>query len=150
MHFTSHTRKSVQLGEYDTSKENDCETDDKMNCADPVQNILVKSFVAHPDYNKAKLRHDIGLVRLKEKAKFLQNNIKPICLPFTKETASLQEDFRVIGWGKTDKMETSAILQEARVPLVTLDKCRKTYSSFYTTLLLSTGQFCAGGGELSY
>lgn len=110
----------------------------------------MKSFVAHPDYNKAKLRHDIGLVRLEDKAKFSQKNIKPICMPFTEKTPGLQKNFFVIGWGKTDKMETSTILQEAKVALVTLDKCRKKYSSFDTPLPLSKGQFCAGGGELSY
>ena len=114
------------------------------NCAEPVQDVKIKSFVAHPDYSKYAHQHDIGLVQLKTAANFQQNNIKPICLPFAENLQALPDKFIVIGWGATENSIGSEILQKALVPLFNQIQCQRKYPQ----VTLIDEQFCAGGKGL--
>lgn len=147
-------RSTVRLGDYDTSKVEDCDYSDPEDpdCSEPVQDIRVKSYVAHPNFDKEKVLHDIGLIQLEVAANFQQRNIKPICLPFTSELQMLPKLFIVIGWGRTEKASRSAILQKATLPLYDQSQCYHTFSQLSRKqIVFSEGQFCAGGdGKYSW
>lgn len=139
-------RKLVRLGEWNTLTEKDCVYDDEEEediCTGPVQDIDVKSFATHPDYNRQTIHNDIGLVELSQRANFGQKNVKPICLPFAAEALQMPDEFIVIGWGRTQNSSGSTILQKASMPIYEQQKCEKKFSK--SQLILSDGQFCAGG-----
>jgi hypothetical protein len=85
----------VRLGEYDERTDIDCDMYDI--CADPLQDIPVQHFIVHPDYDRETITNDIGIVRLGEAAKVIQNNITPICLPFELTARRIDKKFTVIG-----------------------------------------------------
>lgn len=139
----------MRLGEWNTASMQDCDDsnpDRDPICAEPVQDVGVRSFVAHPEYTRSTLHNDIGLVQLSAGAKLNQKNIKAICLPFAEDLQQLPERLIVIGWGATEKSRGSAILQEASMPLYDQEKCQDKYTRQKVTL--TNGQFCAGGEGL--
>lgn len=137
--------KNVRLGEYDTSKSEDCDNEDPEDpiCAPPVQDVGVKSFLAHPDYSRFTFHNDIGLVQLKTAALFKQKNIRPICMPFKEEFQTLPTSYIVIGWGRTENSLGSAILQKAALPSYDQRQCEQKFAKNKVTLI--EGQLCAGG-----
>lgn len=141
------SRITVRLGEHDTSNVLDCDYSDPddPDCAEPVQDVRVKSYVGHPQYDRSNVINDIGLVRLEQAAKFQQRNIKPICLPFTPELQVLPQKFVVIGWGRTESNYKSPILQKASLPLYDKDACLQKFSQLNRKVTFVEGQFCAGG-----
>ncbi|CRK88611.1 CLUMA_CG002345, isoform A [Clunio marinus] len=140
---------TVRLGDWDTSTERDCDYTYPSNpiCADPVQDIAVASYTPHPNYDRTNIHNDIGIVRLQEAANFNQRNIRPICLPFTRELQELPGRFVVIGWGRTEDSFNSNILQKASLPLYERDKCLRKFSTLplKKRIIFIDGQFCAGG-----
>lgn len=60
-------RTKVRLGEYDLSKEEDCEDN---VCANTVQEIDVEEEVCHLQYNSTLQENDICLIRLAEPIQF--------------------------------------------------------------------------------
>lgn len=40
------------------------------DCADPVREIEMESFLIHPGYMSGYTNHDIGIIRLREKVEF--------------------------------------------------------------------------------
>ena len=144
------SRTSVRLGEYDQTKEQDCDDEDPedQTCSEPVQDITVRSFRAHPGFTRTKLMHDIGIVHLEQAADVSRRNIKPICLPFTQELRKLPDRFVVTGWGRTQRSSNSAVLQKASVPIYDKDACRQKLTTKNRRITLGNGQFCAGGEGL--
>lgn len=142
---------TVRLGEYDQTMEQDCDLDEPEEpiCSEPVQDLSVKSYTAHPEFSKTKLMHDIGIVRLDGVADLSRTNIKPICLPLTQELRTLPERFVVTGWGRTQSSSRADILQKASMPLYDQDGCRQRLSTKNRRVTIGDGQFCAGG-EGSY
>lgn len=146
----------VRLGEYDSSRALDCTESDDYNeaeCADPVQDINIRSFIAHPGFghNRLEMIHDIGLVQLDEAANFKQKNIKPICLPFTQTLQTLPSKFLAIGWGLNEKRQKPSILQKASLPLYDSFACQRELSRIKKKAsTVVEGQFCAGGEGLSF
>lgn len=77
-----------------------------VKCAPKIQRIEISSIVIHPLYNSKNnlttSKHDIGLIRLNEKAKF-NDFVQPICIPPPKNTSEEQFDGHdvliVAGWG---------------------------------------------------
>lgn len=67
-------RTKVRLGEYDLSKDKDCEDN---VCANTVQEIDVEEEVCHLQYNHTLQENDICLIRLAEPIQF---NGKQYCL----------------------------------------------------------------------
>lgn len=144
-------RTTVRLGEYDQTKDQDCDNDDPEDpiCSEPVQDISVKSYLAHPGFSRMKLMHDIGIVQLDEIADTRRRNIKPICLPFTQELRTLPNRFVVTGWGRTQRSSNSAILQRASMPLYDQNTCREKLTMKNRRISIGDGQFCAGGEGLT-
>lgn len=142
-HCIQSTLYSVRLGEYDLNKDKDCDTDadsgdfgdsydydeEEENCADPVQDILIESSVAHSDYNKGGFAaNDIGLVKLARPANISANNVKIICLPITENLLNLPERVIVTGFGATEGgIRQSNELLQAAFPIYPLDQCYEKF-----------------------
>lgn len=137
----------VRLGEWDAGTDLDCDPNsdpEDPDCAEPVQDISVKSYLAHPDFERQTVFNDIGIIQLAEGAKIGNRNIKPICLPFSPELHTLPRTLVVIGWGRTESSPRSSILQKAAVPLFGQADCIKKFTGKRKFSLID-GQFCAGG-----
>ncbi|XP_028048141.1 serine protease grass isoform X2 [Monomorium pharaonis] len=145
----------VRVGDYDVSKERDCELDENGHevCADRYQEFDVEKFYSHPEFNLMGLENDIALIRLNDTIKFNLQNIKPICLPFSfdgsidfpRRIFSRIDEMDVSGWGMTtnDTMRSSE-LQSVRLNLIPNEYCKKIYShGTYGSFRYK--QLCAGG-----
>lgn len=96
-------RTGVRLGEWDITKDVDCEED---NCSDPVQDIPVAELIPHEGYepNSKDQKNDVALIRLARAVQFT-DWIKPICLPVASHLRERNFDgvpLTVAGWGKTE------------------------------------------------
>lgn len=76
--------------------------------------------------------------------RFLEN-VQPICLPFSDELRNFNYETLIIsGWGATEKIIKSDILQEAMLSLVSITECQQFYAS---QVVLTNKQFCAGNKD---
>lgn len=132
------------MGEYDLRSNPDCDYE----CADPIQEILVDKFTAHPAYEEAQSHNDIALVRLAQPARYTYF-AKPICLPFANE---LQRDygsrdkFQVAGWGKTEWGRSSHVkLKVAIQGVQSNEQCTAAYSYLNPRRIIKDTQLCVGG-----
>ncbi|XP_059612049.1 serine protease grass-like [Phlebotomus argentipes] len=134
---------SVVLGDYDDRSDPDCQLiGDEEICAPPIQEILKDLLLPHPKYNTPKFANDIGLIRLQDRADVNRENIKPVCLPFTRELQRKPLNRLVaMGWGTTENQTTSSELLMARLPVVDNSMCQSVFLSLQWT----PNQFCAGG-----
>ncbi|KAG5673019.1 hypothetical protein PVAND_003097 [Polypedilum vanderplanki] len=140
--------RKIRLGEQNLETDLDCI---KLNngsdyCADPYQEITEFEFKnwTHQNYSTYfGIEYDIGLIKLKVKAKIHQNNINTICLPFppTKEVNS-NSKLEVIGFGKTENKNSSDQLLVAKVPFISIKECNTIYK---TDQFMDT-HICAGNG----
>ncbi|XP_058811609.1 serine protease grass-like [Topomyia yanbarensis] len=136
----------VRLGEHNKVTDIDCEGVDG-DCAGPVQDIRVETTITHPMYNNPKFRNDIGLVRLASNAR-LDDQIKPICLPVTKEYSNmLHSKYILTGWGTTENNSLSNVLLKAYLPRVDNEQCEHIMRNNSLTIALGEQQLCAGGSD---
>ncbi|XP_046819201.1 CLIP domain-containing serine protease 2-like [Vespa crabro] len=132
----------VRLGEYNTMTDPDCE---KGYCAEPVQDIKIKSINVHKDYNHPKFRNDIAIIRL-DKPAIYNEFVIPICMP---HSDLLKKDYtgemvEVAGWGIYDieTSKSSKLLQTITMPIQETRKCKEI---FKTRATISDQQICVGG-----
>lgn len=100
---------SVRLGEWDSSKDQDCQCACKScdcECAEPIVNIDVAEVIKHENYSSASAtrENDIALVRLSRGVSSFTKFIRPICLPYDSVSklniADQNENITVVtGWG---------------------------------------------------
>lgn len=94
-------RVGVRLGEYDITKEVDCQGN---TCADPIVVMGVEQKIPHEGYNeKNKNRaNDIGLIRLDSEVTFT-DYVSPICLPSSVNSPRTLPTEKLVsaGWGRT-------------------------------------------------
>lgn len=140
----------VRLGEYDSRFEMDCDRSDPEDifCSPPVQDVKFEKFAAHPAYSLTTFINDIGIIKLSEVASVKQQNIRPICLPLSKDLIEIPKQLVISGWGRTQNASSSPILQKAYVPLYNKDDCLRKFKyskRVRTDFILTDGQFCAGG-----
>lgn len=145
----------VVLGEHDFSTDPDCD-----GCP-LVQRfeITKKDVKVHEGFSLkdvASNGNDIALIRLPRLAITIEEdenqNVIPICLPWSSDIKVPDRETIVIGWGRTnnnvtDKDRSSSgalpnILQQLKVPQVPVEKC-KDYKPFQN--IDSEKQICAGG-----
>lgn len=114
-------RVGVRLGEYDLTKEIDCQGN---TCADPLQVIGIEQKIPHEGYNeKNKNRaNDIGMIRLNSEVTFT-DYVRPICLPssINSPRTSPNEKFVSAGWGRST---TSKNCQET-IRIIIIKKKKK-------------------------
>jgi hypothetical protein len=100
-------------------------------------------MIVHPEFNTLTKQNDIALIRLSERAKINQNNIKAICLPLRSELEKLPPLLIVIGFGRTESSKSNSdVLLKVSVRTVSNDECVAQYEN--TSLRLIEKQFCAG------
>ncbi|XP_038122734.1 prostasin [Culex quinquefasciatus] len=132
----------IELGEYDDSRDQDCNVNDASDCAPPVQRVGIESITAHPQYGSY-LRDDIALVRL-DRDVVLDDNIHPICLPLTQPLKQLRhQQYIVAGWGRLKyKQDFPNVLQKATVPVLAQYECQEIFQIRYD---IGEDVICTGG-----
>ncbi|XP_050087131.1 transmembrane protease serine 9-like isoform X2 [Anopheles aquasalis] len=135
-----HKLLGVRLGDYDLSTTTDCvELEGQRRCAPPLQIVAVDKIIVHEQYNTPNYANDIALLKLRDRAKITQDNIKPVCLPVTKKLRETQPNVYVLtGWSKG-----SPLLRRSAPTHQNRDKCRQQYLEQKITVALDGGQICA-------
>ncbi|XP_012254493.2 CLIP domain-containing serine protease 14D-like [Athalia rosae] len=139
----------VRLGEYDLSKEKDCDTDIdgfEINCAEDYQDFSILGVAVHPDYPKDKHQDDIALVMLDGEADFQAANVRPICLPIG-PISVLNSRMIVTGWGATESGPRSQTLRKVTLPIIPYEDCASLYK--LRNIKIWYKQICAGGSNRS-
>ncbi|CAG9792338.1 unnamed protein product [Diatraea saccharalis] len=142
----------VRLGEYDTTKELDCNEKDPflgdLECApkNATITIPVESIIPHPLYDPVTKKHDIGLIRLKDLAQY-SDYVRPICLPSQDYMLKQPLVFNLFvgGWGIGSSTHQSMVKRDLLLPLVKQKDCQKYFNIPQQNITLSSGQLCAGG-----
>ncbi|XP_061473623.1 coagulation factor XII [Rhineura floridana] len=96
---------------------------------DGSMKFQVQDYLLHENYSAITKRHDIALVRLKEKAPghcaVFSHSIWPVCLPSSMEAFDTSKMCQIAGWGHmyegADKL--SLYLQEADMPIIPYEQC---------------------------
>lgn len=141
-------RVAVRVGEFDFTKEVDCE-----DCSSAVE-IKIEKFIVHPEFisSAAYKGNDIALLRLSEAVQISKSvrNIGTICLPLEKLNqldTSTNINMTVMGFGRTELENFSNVLLKTEVPFVSNKECNKIYGELEGVGELHPGQMCAGGGK---
>ncbi|XP_036151132.1 CLIP domain-containing serine protease 2 [Monomorium pharaonis] len=90
----------IRLGDHNILTDPDCE---QGYCAEPVQDYLPESIIAHEDYNKPLYKNDIAIIRL-NKPVIYNEHVRPICMmsgEFLRKNF-VGEIAEVAGWGIYD------------------------------------------------
>ncbi|KAL7296685.1 hypothetical protein TKK_0010100 [Trichogramma kaykai] len=128
----------VRLGAFDLDSEHPLDTP-------PPVDVSVERTIPHPGYNRTSKENDIAVLRLSRDVEFTLE-IRPICLPLKSRirNRNLVGSFPyVAGWGATSYGgPTSSIVQEAQVPVISVDKCKKLYAK--KRILVDKRILCAG------
>lgn len=95
----------------------DCMNDEAWSCykTNPlIQDIDVKTVIAHEGYDAEQKLHDIALLRLTKKA-IITENVKTICIPmnFDEKVENLEEgkNMEVAGWGSVGKQSEKSFVK---------------------------------------
>ncbi|XP_071952948.1 transmembrane protease serine 9-like [Antedon mediterranea] len=83
----------------------------------------ISKIIVHPNYEF--ILSDFALMKLSEKVTF-SNVIKPVCLPTSSMKFEPGSYGYTTGWGTLEMYgDSPALLQEVRVPMVSLEYCRR-------------------------
>jgi len=143
----------VRLGEWDTSKEKDCQCAFKScdcECAESVVDIDVAEVIIHENYNPltASRENDIALIRLSRRIENFTEYISPICLPYDGHAKlhipDPNENVTVaVGWGYKEGGIINNIKSRRAV---NLSNCTTLHENETKTVEVNLQkQFCAGG-----
>ncbi|XP_058116442.1 transmembrane protease serine 9-like [Anopheles coustani] len=132
---------TVRLGEYDKTTNNDCGViDGSTVCAPPVQTLRIESVIAHKSFNTPKFANDIALVRLRDRADVSKRNVKPICLPFSKELRSFKPSvFTLTAW---EAGSSAAKIERSERGVVDTVECQQKYTEESIALEKSFREIC--------
>uniref|UniRef100_A0A8C3KHB0 Enteropeptidase n=1 Tax=Calidris pygmaea TaxID=425635 RepID=A0A8C3KHB0_9CHAR len=118
------------LGLYDQS--------DLTQSSTVVRNI--NQIVINPHYMKHTKNNDIALMHLQYKVQYT-DYIQPICLPEKNQQFLPGINCSIAGWGTImNEGPTSDILQEAKVPLISNEKCQQWMPEY----IITENMICAG------
>nr|BAR45634.1 limulus clotting factor C-like [Scolopendra japonica] len=114
---------------------------------DEVEVREVEEIHIHHDYEPSSFESDIALVRLKTPVK-LTSRVQPVCLPtdIDESNSRVKEGNPgvITGWGRTETGNLSAILQQAKVPIVSNKQCEEDYKKVNLRIIVSRNMLCAG------
>ncbi|KAM5299469.1 coagulation factor XII [Ctenodactylus gundi] len=113
------------------------------------QTLGVRAYHLHEGFSPISYQHDLALVRLQESADgrcaLLSPRVQPVCLPSsaTPPPGSEAALCEVAGWGHQFEgaEEYATFLQEAQVPIISLERC--STSEVHGDAILP-GMLCAG------
>ncbi|XP_022239631.1 mite allergen Der p 3-like [Limulus polyphemus] len=125
---------SFNIGDYDVSK-----TFERENV---YRNA--KKIIQHPAFDFNTYDNDIAIVEMEKAVKLDPSKLKTACLPPLNSDLSPGTPTSVIGWGRLgfDNTETSSILQQVDVPVVSRKTCQVPLKHN-----ISENMMCAGGEE---
>lgn len=112
----------VRLGEHDYNDDFDGANHEDYDVADTI---------TYPGYKHPEAYHDLALLKLSRKVQ-LQRFIRPVCLPWGRETNVdlTGKQVTLTGWGDTMFLGSrSSKLQEAIVTVFSSSQCDRSYSS---------------------
>ncbi|XP_011447066.3 transmembrane protease serine 3 isoform X2 [Magallana gigas] len=109
------------------------------------QTFNATELFIHPLYTKSSHDFDIALIKLNRPADTSTDYVKSICLPLASEPPFHNDFCYVAGWGNTGSSGASktAILQEAKMPLLDSNLCRRIYSQLTSNMMC--GGYVYGG-----
>ncbi|XP_047504461.1 trypsin-1-like isoform X2 [Pieris napi] len=100
----------------------------------------VTSIIRHRSFDADSYNNDIALLKLRKPVTF-SKIIKPVCLPPASVDPAGKEGI-VVGWGRTSEGgQLPAIVQEVRVPILSLQQCRGLK---YRASRITNNMLCAG------
>lgn len=140
--------ENVILGEWDRTTDPDCvKVGGEKICAPVVQRIPIERATTHEDFDrKMTLLNDIGIIRLARDAE-LNDFVRPLCLPTVEELIqrnNTNENFVVVGWGKTEQDKISKKQRMVEVKGVSVDACQEIYKT-EQRVAITADQICALG-----
>ncbi|KAM8710794.1 hypothetical protein ACLKA7_017429 [Drosophila subpalustris] len=132
----------VRLGAHDLSKATEL----------GVIDYRIKRSVVHEQYDLASIANDIALIELNGVAPS-NGDIRPICLPegsrFQREDEFVGMNPFVAGYGATRHQgDTSNVLRDAQVPIVSRQSCELNYKSVFQFVQFSDKLICAGSSTV--
>ncbi|KAL7731985.1 hypothetical protein ACLKA6_015749 [Drosophila palustris] len=132
----------VRLGAHDLSKTTELGAID----------YRIKRSVVHEQYDLASIANDIALIELNGVAPS-NGDIRPICLPegsrFQREDEFVGMNPFVAGYGATRHQgDTSNVLRDAQVPIVSRQSCEQNYKSVFQFVQFSDKLICAGSSTV--
>ncbi|ETN64812.1 coagulation factor XI [Anopheles darlingi] len=133
--------RTVRLGEYDTATDPDCiERNGSQLCAPSTQTLPVHKITIRPDYNPLGVTDDLALVQLGRPADVTVPNVKPICLPVTRELRSYKpRNFIVSTFLQS---QTTTLVRTEPIYLNSVN-CQERYKAIGYPLRKTHTQICA-------
>ncbi|XP_072929276.1 trypsin-1 isoform X1 [Epargyreus clarus] len=114
--------------------------DQTITTESPAIMRAVTAIVRHRSFDADSYNNDIALLKLRKPVTF-SKIIKPVCLPPSGIDPSGKEGI-VVGWGRTSEGgQLPAVVQEVRVPILTLTQCR---GMKYRASRITNNMLCAG------
>ncbi|XP_063161542.1 enteropeptidase [Candoia aspera] len=103
----------------------------------------IDQIIINPHYNKRTKDSDIALMHLQFRVNYT-DYIQPICFPEKNKQFLPGIKCSIAGWGRTTHQgSVASVLQEAEVPLITLQKCKQLMPEYNIT----ENMICAGYDE---
>nr|XP_008175643.1 mast cell protease 1A-like [Chrysemys picta bellii] len=102
------------------------------------QKIPVRRQIWHPRYNRESISNDIMLLQLHHKAR-LTKEVGLIDLTSAHRRVSPGTMCSVAGWGKTSLTDTTNILQEVNLSVISDKTCYNRYRYYYPSSMLCAG-----------
>lgn len=142
----NHRPTTIRLGDYDTSTSQDCDQlDGQRVCSPPTQTLNIETIVIHQQYNKPRFANDIALIRVRQSVDVSEDNVKPICLPFTKTLRSFKPShFTRTGW-KYSNSQTR--IQRSEATVMESVQCQRLYTEHRIPLEKTFRQICVERDE---
>lgn len=111
---------------------------------DGSQTRQVSKIVVHPSYSGDSHYGDVAVLTLSKNIEY-SNFVRPICLWESVNGISdiIDREGSVVGWGLDENEQTADTLKVAKVPVVSMETCIRSYPQFYSQFT-SNGTFCAG------
>ena len=111
--------------------------------AEDIQSMEVERFFRHPQFSRPRWNNDIQLINLASPAR-LGSHVSPACVAETSDSFPGGMMCVTSGWGMTDRTLFPAALQQAALPLLTNEQCKK-----YWGKRVSEQMVCAGASGVS-
>lgn len=143
----------VRLGEQSETTDPDCNVstdkttgEEVKDCAGPFVDILIESYVFHPEFDNPMYTNDLALLRLDREVQY-NDYIRPICLPTTPELRSSVPKFLVMPAWELDMNARNhyvGVLEKYYVENIDLDACQRLYENAgFTPEFDDEKRFCA-------
>lgn len=139
---------AIRLGDYDTSSVQDCDQlDGQRVCSPPTQTLNIETIIIHNQYNKPRFANDIALIRTRQPADITEDNVKPICLPFTKTLRSYKPPTFTRTAFKYSNSQTR--IQRSEATVMESVQCQLLYTQHRIPLEKTFRQICVERDEAS-